>query len=216
MKNKKGGYTVKNNFYIKTDCKNNEFEETVDEQGYILDPLTYDRIIKGNIIQLSDGFCYNKSKNLKKSIKNRDTLPFGHPVTIMDEAKLSSSEKSLSSDTVSTPSPLSSPPYSSERSLSSDTVSTPLPLNSSPERLIELSPELENTSFVIPPQPNISGFTAEWNPPSRTYILRRNQVEVQTPRRRGRPPGSRNRISVRNNTGRGSKNKSNKSNKYKK
>ena len=94
MKNKKGGYTVKNNFYIKTDCKNNEFEETVDEQGYILDPLTYDRIIKGNIIQLSDGFCYNKSKNLKKSIKNRDTLPFGHPVTIMDEAKLSSSEKS--------------------------------------------------------------------------------------------------------------------------
>jgi hypothetical protein len=94
MKNKKGGYSVKNGFYIKNDikndCKNNDEDGSIDEDGYILDPLTYDRIKEGNLIQLSDGICYEKSKNLSRAIKNRNTLPFGHVVTDLDKTKLSS------------------------------------------------------------------------------------------------------------------------------
>ena len=70
MKIKKGGYAVKNGFYIKNDCKNNDEDGSIDEDGYILDPLTYERISEGNLIQLSDGLCYNKSKNLSRVIKN--------------------------------------------------------------------------------------------------------------------------------------------------
>ena len=95
MKNKKGGYSVKNGFYIKNDikndCKNNDEDGSIDEDGYILDPLTYDRIKEGNLIQLSDGICYEKSKNLSRAIKNRNTLPFGHAVTSVDKKNLSSS-----------------------------------------------------------------------------------------------------------------------------
>ena len=104
MKNKKGGYSVKNGFYIKNDikndCKNNDEDGSIDEDGYILDPLTYDRIKEGNLIQLSDGICYEKSKNLSRAIKNRNTLPFGHVVTSGDKKKLSSSSsvKSFSPD----------------------------------------------------------------------------------------------------------------------
>ena len=104
MKNKKGGYSVKNGFYIKNDikndCKNNDEDGSLDEDGYILDPLTYDRIKEGNLIQLSDGICYEKSKNLSRAIKNRNTLPFGHVVTSGDKKKLSSSSsvKSFSPD----------------------------------------------------------------------------------------------------------------------
>jgi hypothetical protein len=92
MKIKKGGYAVKNGFYIKNDCKNNDEDGSIDEDGYILDPLTYDRIKEGNLIQLSDGICYEKSKNLAIAIKNRNTLPFGHAVTSVDKKKLSSSQ----------------------------------------------------------------------------------------------------------------------------
>ena len=95
MKIKKGGYAVKNGFYIKNDikndCKNNNEDGSIDEDGYILDPLTYERISEGNLIQLSDGLCYNKSKNLSRVVKNRNTLPFGHAVTSVDKTKLSSS-----------------------------------------------------------------------------------------------------------------------------
>ena len=95
MKIKKGGYAVKNGFYIKNDinndCKNNDEDGSLDEDGYILDPLTYERISEGNLIQLSDGICYEKSKNLARVIKNRNTLPFGHAVTSVDKTKLSSS-----------------------------------------------------------------------------------------------------------------------------
>jgi hypothetical protein len=92
MKIKKGGYAVKNGFYIKNDinndCKNNDEDGSLDEDGYILDPLTYDRIKEGNLIQLSDGICYEKSKNLATAIKNRNTLPFGQAVTTEDKHKL--------------------------------------------------------------------------------------------------------------------------------
>ena len=108
MKNKKGGYSVKNGFYIKNDikndCKNNEEDGSIDEDGYILDPLTYDRIKEGNLIQLSDGICYEKSKNLSRAIKNRNTLPFGHVVTSGDKKNLSLSLSSTSSPEVSIPS----------------------------------------------------------------------------------------------------------------
>lgn len=85
MKIKKGGYAVKNGFYVNNDCKNNVEDGSIDEDGYILDPLTYDRIKEGNLVQLSDGICYEKSKNLATAIKNRNTLPFGHAVTSVDK-----------------------------------------------------------------------------------------------------------------------------------
>jgi hypothetical protein len=94
MKIKKGGYAVKNGFYIKNDinndCKNNDEDGSLDEDGYILDPLTYDRISEGNLIQLSDGICYSKSVGLSRNIKDRNSLPFGHVVTGLDKIKLSS------------------------------------------------------------------------------------------------------------------------------
>ena len=38
-KNKKGGYTVKNNFYIKTDCKNNEFYDSMHPKDLCMQKL---------------------------------------------------------------------------------------------------------------------------------------------------------------------------------
>jgi hypothetical protein len=222
MKIKKGGYAVKNGFYIKNDCKNNELDGSVDEDGYILDPLTYERIQEGKIIQLSDGLCYENSRGLAKNIRKRNSLPFGHPLTLNDEAKLTTPTPSLSS------------------------ILEPITPS-------ESTPHSEHTPpFVIPPPPNVLGFIPEWHPPTRSYILRREQPQIQsipeeveliqvprrrttrttrttgrtrnrpvliiesdsteeiqpepapTPRRRGRPPGSRNRI-TRGNTGRGKK-----------
>ena len=93
MKIKKGGYSVKNGFYIKNDikndCKNNDEDGSLDEDGYILDPLTYERIKEGYLIQLSDGICYSKSAGLSRNIKDRNSLPFGHAVTGLDKIKLS-------------------------------------------------------------------------------------------------------------------------------
>ena len=129
MKIKKGGYAVKNGFYIKNDCKNNDEDGSLDEDGYILDPLTYEKISEGNLIQLSDGLCYNKSKNLSRVIKNRNTLPFGHAVTSVDKKKLSSSIPfSLKSSLSSIPSQPSSPEVSilSETSPSEHLIPTSL------------------------------------------------------------------------------------------
>lgn len=159
MKIKKGGYSVKNGFYIKNDCKNNVEDGSIDEDGYILDPLTYDRIKEGNLIQLSDGICYKKSKNLSRAIKNRNTLPFGHVVTSVDKKKLSSSQNHRKKK--------------------------PLIISSSSD--FDPDQELENvlrrqTSSPLLPIP------------SQTSSLEEEEFEIiPAPRRRGRPPGSRNR-----------------------
>jgi hypothetical protein len=191
---KKGGYAVKNGFYIKHDCKNNKDDENVDDEGYILDPLTYERIKEGQLIQLSDGLCYNKSKQLAKVIKTRNTLPFGNPITIVDEAKLSTSQpSSKESSILESLEPLS-------ESLSSESLeSLPLLLESSPSEstisskpptpvLIEEPIEPVQHSR-IPPRPNVQGFTAEWHPATNSYILRRDQLSRQpSPRIARRSP----------------------------
>jgi hypothetical protein len=159
MKIKKGGYSVKNGFYIKNDCKNNVEDGSIDEDGYILDPLTYDRIKEGNLIQLSDGICYEKSKNLSRAIKNRNTLPFGHVVTSVDKKKLSSSQNHRKKK--------------------------PLIISSSSD--FDPDQELENVLRRQTLSPLLPI-------PSQTSSLEEEQPEI-TPvrRRRGRPPGSRNR-----------------------
>jgi len=81
----KGGYKSKNGFYVKGDCRNNEEDGHIDEEGYILDPLTYEKIGEGNLIQLSDDYCYNKSQGLINNINTRNTLPFGNAVTHNDK-----------------------------------------------------------------------------------------------------------------------------------
>jgi hypothetical protein len=192
MKIKKGGYAVKNGFYIKNDCKNNDEDGSLDEDGYILDPLTYEKISEGNLIQLSDGLCYNKSKNLSRVIKNRNTLPFGHAVTSVDKKKLSSSIPfSLKSSLSSIPSQPSSP----EVSILSET--------SPSEHLIPTS--LEEEEIEIIPAPRRRGRPLG----SRNRTTRQRPILLiesgspdsmdaqpeNTPptRRRGRPVGSRNR-----------------------
>ena len=156
MKNKKGGYSVKNGFYIKNDikndCKNNDEDGSIDEDGYILDPLTYDRIKEGNLIQLSDGICYEKSKNLSRAIKNRNTLPFGHAVTSVDKTKLSSS------------------PEEEEFEIT--------PVRRRRRGRVQIN--IPTTRRV--PRPNVPGFTSELQPEI-----------IPAQRRRGIPPGSRNR-----------------------
>jgi len=234
MKIKKGGYAVKNGFYIKNDCKNNVEDGSIDEDGYILDPLTYDRIKEGNLIQLSDGICYEKSKNLTIAIKNRNTLPFGHDVTSVDKKKLSLSQnqrkkKRLIIESSSDFDPdqeledvlrrqTSSPEVTI---LSETTPSSPLPIPSqtpsSEEEEFEITPVRRTRrpvqiniptprQVVIPPRPNVPGFTSEWHPATQSYILRREPTVINrgmteeaqpeiipAPRRRGRPLGSRNR-----------------------
>ena len=238
MKIKKGGYAVKNGFYIKNDikndCKNNDEDGSLDEDGYILDPLTYDRIKEGNLIQLSDGICYEKSKNLTIAIKNRNTLPFGHDVTSVDKKKLSLSQnqrkkKRLIIESSSDFDPdqeledvlrrqTSSPEVTI---LSETTPSSPLPIPSqtpsSEEEEFEITPVRRTRrpvqiniptprQVVIPPRPNVPGFTSEWHPATQSYILRREPTVINrgmteeaqpeiipAPRRRGRPLGSRNR-----------------------
>lgn len=192
---KKGGYSVKNGFYIKNDikndCKNNDEDGSIDEDGYILDPLTYDRISEGNLIQLSDGLCYNKSKNLSRVVKNRNSLPFGHAVTSLDKKNLSISIPS---------SPEVSIPYLEDEEFEI----TPIRRRRRPVQI------------NIPPRPNVPGFTSEWHPATQSYILRREPTVINTanrgvteeeqpeiipaPRTRGRPPGSRNITSRVNRT----------------
>ena len=230
----RGGYSVKNGFYVKDDCKNNEADGSLDEDGYILDPLTYEKISEGNLIQLSDGLCYNKTKNLTQVIKKRNTLPYGHLVTSADKQNLPTVTSSVSSSPLQS---LSLSDFDSDplRMITSSLEeSIPLELLESPSSEISIdsvsTPEIveavipsSSSSFVIPPRPNISGFTAEWHPNTRSYILRREPtvvnrtrrpliilssdssdnmeaqpVIIPAPRRRGRPLGSRNRT-VRGN-----------------
>jgi hypothetical protein len=237
MKNKKGGYKVKNGFYIKNECKNNEADGSIDDEGYILDPLTYERIEEGKIIQLSDGLCYEKSINLRNAIQNRKTLPFGHPVTKDDNRKFKKKKLVILGST------------DSQGEIPAQIIESP------PLQILSPTPEIISTpERIIPPVPNVPGFLPEWHPATNSYILRREQpqrlptpeqeeeiqliqsprritprtarnrrplliiesdspeeielspvqVPVPTPRRRGRPPGSRNRT-TRGNTGRGKK-----------
>ena len=174
MKIKKGGYAVKNGFYIKNDCKNNDEDGSIDEDGYILDPLTYDRIKEGNLIQLSDGICYEKSKNLSRAIKNRNTLPFGHVVTSGDKKKLSSSSSVKS--------------FSPDQELEDVLIRQP---SSPEEEEFEITPVRRRrrgrVQINIPttrrvPRPNVPGFTSELQPEI-----------IPAQRRRGISPGSRNR-----------------------
>jgi hypothetical protein len=204
MKKTKGGYAVKNGYYIKDDCKNNEADGSLDEDGYILDPLTYERIIEDNIVQLSDGLCYNKSKNLVKNIRKRNSLPFGHPLTIMDEAKFSTI----------TASPISSIPISSP-----EMIEDILPLSSiediSSEEEILIIPERRPVTLNVVPRtstryrPRTLIIESSSTPNNSRIVSTEAQASpleeiVIQPRRRGRPPGSRNR-NTRGNTGRGYK-----------
>lgn len=245
IKNKKGGYTVKNGYYVKNECKNNEADGSIDQEGFILDPLTYEKIPEGNIVQLSDGLCYNKSKDLAKSIRKRNTLPFGHPLTIMDEANFTSSsipsissiESSISPEDIQQlviPPPPIVPGFVPEWHPATRSYILRREPTIPPEE-ISISPEPIQQP-VIPPQPIVSGFIPEWHPATRSYILRREppiaeeprrrvinstatrrrprvliiesdspeQIQHEPRRRRGRPPGSRNR-NTRSNIARGTK-----------
>lgn len=86
----KGGYKIKDGFYIKDDCKNNEDEGMIDENGYILDPILFEKIPEHQIVQLSDGYCYDKqnSQQLLTVINRSNRLPFGHDVKSADRRKL--------------------------------------------------------------------------------------------------------------------------------
>jgi hypothetical protein len=95
----KGGYKIKEGFYIKDDCKNNEEEGMIDEHGYILDPFTFEKIPEQQLIQLSDGYCYDKqnSRQLLTVINRSNRLPFGHNVKSADRRKLRNSTSETSS-----------------------------------------------------------------------------------------------------------------------
>ena len=209
---KKGGYSVKNGFYIKNDCKNNDEDGSIDEDGYILDPLTYERISEGNLIQLSDGLCYNKSKNLTRVIKNRNTLPFGHAVTSVDKKKLSSPISSLNSLSdfdpdqeledelrrevtapnrrrliIESDSPsevtIPSQPSSPEVSIpSSEEEFEITPVRRRRRQPIQLNIPTPRP-VAIPPRPNVPGFTSEWHPATQSYILRREPTVINTANR---------------------------------
>ena len=88
VKKIKGGYKTKDGFYIKSDCKNSLEDGHMDEEGYILDPITYDRITSGNIVQFSDDLCYNKSEPFYNNLRTAKKLPFGNPLTDSDMATL--------------------------------------------------------------------------------------------------------------------------------
>jgi len=241
---RKGGYSIKNGYYIKNDCKNNESEGSVDEAGYILDPLTYERITEGNIVQLSDGLCYNKSRELARNIRRRNSLPFGHPVNVMDLANFSNSSPSPSSTSISSI-PISL--MGSDQNISE--ISLPI-LSNSDEDIIEVNTRREPVRLNIVPRTTRrraprnrpilvidSSSTEELVPPPRLLIessstpnnsgILSTEAQVSPveeiviqPRRRGRPPGSRNRNTrgnTRGNTGRGMKrNKKYKTKKQKK
>lgn len=86
----KGGYKIKEGFYIKDDCKNSEEEGMIDEDGFILDPVTFEKIPKRKLIQLSDGYCYDKrnSQQLLTVINRSNRLPFGHDIKSDDRRQL--------------------------------------------------------------------------------------------------------------------------------
>jgi hypothetical protein len=86
----KGGYKIKEGFYIKDDCKNSEEEGMIDEDGFILDPVTFEKIPERKLIQLSDGYCYDKrnSKQLLTVINRSNRLPFGHDIASDDRRQL--------------------------------------------------------------------------------------------------------------------------------
>ena len=139
-------------------------------------------------------------------------MPFGHLVTSADKQNLPTVTSSVSSSPLEI---FSSPLESLQTPSFIDSVSTP--------EIVEAVIPSSSSSFVMPPRPNISGFTAEWHPNTRSYILRREPtvvnrtrrpliilssdssdimdaqpVIIPAPRRRGRPLGSRNRT-VRGN-----------------
>jgi hypothetical protein len=86
----KGGYKIKDGFYIKNDCKNSEDEGMIDEDGYILDAVTFEKIPEQMLVQLSDGYCYDKrnSQQLLTVINRSKRLPFGHDIKSDDRRKL--------------------------------------------------------------------------------------------------------------------------------
>lgn len=185
----KGGYKTKDGFYIKDDCthdcKNSEEEGMIDEDGYILDPILFERIPESEIVQLSDKYCYDKrnSKQLLNAVKHSKRLPFGHNVTSADKRKLkthSSSSESLKSLT-----PISLSSFDPDEVLSQVLNQNLDRRSETPEIIVTSSPE-EIINQVMQPLAVESPEEIEIIP-RRTTRTRRSTNTSRTRRRRSRP-----------------------------
>ena len=176
----KGGYKIKEGFYIKDDCKNSEEEGMIDEDGFILDPVTFEKIPKSKLIQLSDGYCYDKrnASQLLNVINRSKRLPFGHDIKSDDRRKLrsssSSSESSIKSLLSSIPVSLESPP----------SPLSPLQIieSLSPEEILNAPQNLEIQNVpeepALRPRRNRPRLIIESSSPEEVNVINQNQGRV--------------------------------------
>lgn len=185
----KGGYKIKDGFYIKDDCKNNEEEGMIDENGYILDPVTFEKIPEHQIVQLSDGYCYDKqnSRQLLTVINRSNRLPFGHDVKSADRRKLkssSSSESSINSLLSSAPISLESLPSPSTVSITSEPELSPSEIieSLSPEEILNAPQNLEIQNVpeepALRPRRNRPRLIIESSSPEEVNVINQNQGRV--------------------------------------
>ena len=173
----KGGYKIKDGFYIKDECKNSVEEGMVDEEGFILDPILFDKIPKHKLLQLSDGYCYDKSNSqqLLTVINRSNRLPFGHDVKSVDRRELNIKKPKLKKKLLiveSTPSILSD-----ISSLHTPAVIEEPDVIESPAEEFEIIPRRRNrTRRRLPENVIIASDTTEViDPPIQTLVAQENQ-----------------------------------------
>ena len=165
----KGGYKEKNGFYIKGDCKNSEEDGHINTERLILDPvtnepmpvvldpLTYEPILEGNIVQLSDDYCYNKSAGLIQSINNRGALPFGNKLMNSDRRKLNL-------------------PESYEEYTMNNVFQRPINAQLPPPPPAQFGQPQINDPGPPPPGTGMPGYSQVWSIQNQRWELRRNQA----------------------------------------